>query len=52
MKNLIASGFLFVGGAIMTLAGDPAWLPHVGFVCAAIGLGMLLYYVFGNDGDA
>jgi CHASE2 domain-containing sensor protein len=50
-KNLFASGFLFVGGAILMLAGEfAAWVPIAGSICALIGIGMLIYFVFSKDG--
>lgn len=51
MKNLIAGGFLFVGGAIlMTVSEFGKAIPITGMVCAIIGLGMLIYFVFSNNG--
>lgn len=51
MKNLLAGGFLFIGGAILMLAGEYAyWVPIVGSIIALIGLGMLLYFLFSNNG--
>lgn len=52
MKNLLAAGFMFVGGAILMLAGEYAkWIPIVGNIIALIGLGMLVYYLFSKDGN-
>lgn len=40
MKNLIAAGFLFVGGAIlMTVTEMGRIVPFLGAVCALIGAG-------------
>ena len=51
MKNLIAGGFLFVGGAILMLAGEYAnWVPIAGSIIALVGLGMLIYFLFSKDG--
>lgn len=50
MKNLIAGGFLFIGGTILMLVTKFDWAPVAGLVCALIGVGMLLYYVFSKDG--
>ena len=51
MKNLIASGFLFVGGAIlMTVTTFGKVVPFLGGICALIGVGMLIYYVFSSNG--
>ena len=47
MKNLLAGGFLFVGGAIiMTTTQFGHVIPMIGAGCALLGLGMLLYYLF------
>ena len=47
MTNLLAAGFMFVGGAILMLAGEYAkWVPIIGSIIALIGLGMLIYYLF------
>jgi len=47
MKNLIASGFLFVGGAIiMNVDQFGKIVPILGGICAVLGVGMLLYYLF------
>lgn len=52
MKNLNAGGFLFVGGAILMLVTEfGEWVPIFGLICAMIGVGMLLYYVFSKDGE-
>lgn len=51
MKNLLAGGFLFVGGAILMnndKMGDI--VPYLGAACAVVGVGMLIYYVFSNNG--
>ena len=51
MKNLLAAGFLFVGGAIlMTVPGFGRIVPILGAVCAVVGVGMLLYFVFSENG--
>ena len=51
MKNLLAAGFMFVGGAILMLAEEYAnWVPIAGSIIALIGLGMLIYYLFSKDG--
>lgn len=50
MKNLIAGGFLFVGGAVLMLVTAFEWAPIAGLLCALIGVGMLGYYVFSKDG--
>lgn len=51
MKNLIAGGFLFVGGAVLMLVSEfGQWVPIFGMVCAIVGVGMLLFFVFSKDG--
>lgn len=51
MKNLQAGGFLFVGGAIiMTTTQLGKVVPMIGAACAILGVGMLIYYLFSNDG--
>lgn len=51
LKNLIAGGFLFVGGAIlMNVSAFGKTVPIAGAVCAVIGVGMLLYFVFSKNG--
>jgi high-affinity Fe2+/Pb2+ permease len=51
LKNLIAAGFLFVGGAIlMTVTEMGRIVPFLGAACALIGAGLLLYFVFSNNG--
>lgn len=51
MKNLLAGGFLFIGGAIiMTANRFGQIIPILGGVCAVLGLGMLLYFLFSADG--
>ncbi|WP_251844513.1 hypothetical protein [Enterococcus durans] len=51
MKNLLAAGFMFVGGVILMLAEEYAnWVPIAGSIIALIGLGMLIYYLFSKDG--
>lgn len=51
MKNLVASGFLFVGGAVMMLAEDFAhWAPVVGSIFALAGGGMLVFYLLSEEG--
>lgn len=51
MKNLIAGGFLFVGGGIlMNTDNFGNVIPFLGVVCALIGVGMLIYFVFSDDG--
>lgn len=51
MKNLIAGGFLFVGGAVLMLVSEfGKWVPIFGLVSAVIGVGMLLFFVFSKDG--
>lgn len=50
MKNLIAGGFLFIGGAILMLVTEFDWAPVAGLVCALVGVGMLVYFVFSKDG--
>ncbi len=38
MTNLLAAGFMFVGGAILMLAGEYAkWVPIIGSIIALIG---------------
>ena len=50
-KNLLAAGFLFVGGAIlMTVSELGQIVPFLGAACALIGAGMLIYVVFSNNG--
>ena len=52
MKNLQAGGFLFIGGAIiMTVTQFGKVVPIIGGVCALLGVGMLLYYLFSQDGQ-
>lgn len=52
MTNLLAAGFMFVGGAILMLAGEYAkWVPIIGSIIALIGLGMLIYYLFVKGHD-
>lgn len=52
MTNLLAAGFMFVGGAILMLVGEYAkWVPIIGSIIALIGLGMLIYYLFSKDGN-
>lgn len=47
MTNLIASGFLFVGGAIiMNVSQFGKIVPIMGGVCALLGVGLLLYHLF------
>ncbi len=51
MKNLLAGGFLFVGGAIlMTVNTFGNIIPFFGGACALVGVGMLVYYVFSKNG--
>lgn len=51
MKNLLAGGFLFVGGAIlMTVSEFGKIVPILGAACAVVGVGMLIYFVFSKDG--
>ncbi|WP_164848120.1 hypothetical protein [Lacticaseibacillus hulanensis] len=51
MKNLQAGGFLFVGGAIIMMVTQfGKVVPIVGGVCAVLGAGMLVYYLFSQDG--
>ena len=51
MKNLQAGGFLFVGGAIiMTVTQFGQVIPILGGVCELLGVGMLLYYLFSQEG--
>lgn len=51
MKNLLAGGFLFVGGAILVTASElSVIISALGGVCAVIGAGMLIYYVFSKNG--
>ncbi|WP_262314561.1 hypothetical protein [Lacticaseibacillus parakribbianus] len=51
MKNLQAGGFLFVGGAIiMTTTRFGQVVPYIGAGCAVLGVGMLIYYLFSDDG--
>lgn len=51
MKNLLAGGFLFVGGAIiMTTTQFGHVIPMICAGCALLGFGMLLYYLFSDDG--
>ncbi|WP_461215384.1 hypothetical protein [Lacticaseibacillus sp. GG6-2] len=51
MKNLQAGGFLFVGGAIMmTVTRFGNVIPILGGVCALLGVGMLIYYLFSQNG--
>jgi len=50
MINVLASGFLFVGGAIMmTVVHFGTVVPILGAVCTAIGAGWLLYQLFLED---
>lgn len=52
MKNLQAGGFLFLGGAIiMTTTQFGKVVPMIGAACALLGVGMLIYYLFSNDGE-
>lgn len=51
-KNLLAGGFLFVGGAVL-LTADGAVSPVIsgaGGVCTMLGVGILLYFLFSNNG--
>ena len=51
IKNLHAGGFLFVGGAIiMTVTQFGKVVPILGGVCTLLGAGMLIYYLFSEDG--
>ena len=50
IKNLQAGGFLFIGGAILMNSEFANWVPVVGSICALIGVGMLIYYLFSKDG--
>ena len=50
MKNLQSGGFLFVGGAILMTSEVAGWIPVVGSVCALLGGGMLIYYLFSKNG--
>ncbi|HFC9227715.1 TPA: hypothetical protein QFQ09_001886 [Enterococcus faecium] len=51
MKNLIAGGFLFVGGGIlMNTDNFGNVIPFLGAACALIGVEMLIYFVFSDDG--
>lgn len=50
MKNLQAGGFLFIGGAILMTSEYANWVPIVGSICALLGVGMLIYYLFSKDG--
>ncbi|WP_317380517.1 hypothetical protein [uncultured Intestinimonas sp.] len=50
MKNLQAGGFLFIGGAILMTSEFANLVPIIGAVCALIGGGMLVYYLFSQDG--
>lgn len=51
MKNLQAGGFLFIGGAIiMTTTQFGRIVPILGAVCALVGVGSLLYYLFSDNG--
>ncbi|MDG3374747.1 hypothetical protein P5D95_25080 [Vibrio parahaemolyticus] len=51
MKNLLAGGFLFIGGAILMLAGEYAnWVPIVGSIIALVGFGTVVYFLFSKDG--
>ncbi|EJY47339.1 hypothetical protein HMPREF1347_02542 [Enterococcus faecium 504] len=51
MKNLMAGGFLFVGGSIlMNTEHFGNIVPFLGVACALIGVGMLIYFVFSDDG--
>ena len=51
MKNLNAAGFLFIGGAILMLVTEFGKAVQIfGLVCSAIGVGLLLYYVFSKNG--
>ena len=50
MKNLIAGGFLFVGGILMNTDNFGNVIPFLGAACALIGVGMLIYFVFSDDG--
>lgn len=49
---IISSGFLFVGGAILMLVTEFGKTVQIfGIVCAIIGVGMLLFFVFSKDGN-
>ena len=51
IQNLLAAGFLFVGGAIMMLVTEfGEAMPIFGLVCNLIGVGLLLYVVFSKNG--
>lgn len=50
MKNLQAGGFLFVGGAILMTSEFAKLVPIIGAVCVLIGGGMLVYYLFSQNG--
>ncbi len=50
MKNLHAGGFLFIGGTILMNNQLNNWAPVVGSICALLGVGMLIYYLFSKDG--
>ncbi len=52
MKNLLAGGFLFVGGAVL-LTADGTVAPVIsgaGGVCTMLGVGILLYFLFSSNG--
>ncbi len=52
MKNLLAAGFLFVGGAIlMTVSEMGKVVPFLGAACALVGAGLLVYIVFSENGS-
>jgi len=51
MKPVLASGFLFVGGAIMLTVSRFSFVPIIGGACAAIGAGWLLYELFIEEAD-
>ena len=48
MKSLHAGGYLFVGGAILLSRGG-LLSTIVGFLCTLLGIGILLYFLFGED---
>lgn len=50
MKNLQAGGFLFIGGAILMTSEFAKLVPIIGTVCALIGGGILIYYLFSQNG--
>ena len=51
MKNLQAGEFLFIGGAILMTSKVAGWIPVAGSICALLGGGILIYYLFSKNGE-